>query len=80
MADAVLPWRVAAQQPVPQPLAVHGTVGQRVGPAAQQLPGDLPVLYIVQLPRHIGGHRVGEPLRLRRLPRPAAEPEMVDGS
>ena len=66
---------MAAQQPVPQPLAVYGPVSQCRRLTAQQLSGDLPVLDVIQLAGHIGGHRPGEAHRICRLPRPAAKTE-----
>ena len=73
--NAILPGRMAAQQPVPQPLAVYGPISQRRRLAVQQRPGNLPVLDVIQLAGHIGGHRPGEAHRICRLPRPAAEPK-----
>ena len=73
--NGVLPGRVAAQQPLLHAAAVRRPVGQLPRRTAQQLRRHLPLLLRVHLPRQVGRHRRGELLRLRRLPRTAAEAE-----
>ena len=73
--DAVLPGRMAAQQPILHPPAVGGAVAEIFSGTAQQRGGHLPLGGAVHLPGNIGRHGGGKLLRLRRLTLAPAEAE-----